>query len=98
MGSTVRTSTDTPSRVTRRHQPTETDPISYTITEALAAAEDVPVTELEMCLADHIEIDALDALFDCPTDGGTAVSLSFTLDEYTVHVEESGRITVAKNQ
>lgn len=98
MGSTARPSADTPSRITRRHHLTESDPLSYTIIEALAAAEDVPVTELDICLANYVDIDALDALVGHSTAVGADVSLSFTLNEYTIHIETCGQITVVTIQ
>lgn len=99
MGNATRQSPDAPSRVTRRHHyPTETEPISYTILKALAAAENVPVTELGLCLADYVDIDALNDLFERSADTDADVSLSFTLDKYTVHVKGSGQITVTENQ
>lgn len=98
MAQTARSSAAThESTVAHTAHQTATDQISYTIAVALAAAEGVPVTELEVCLADAVDVDALTTLV-AQTDATTDLSLSFSLAEYTIHVEGTGDVTVVESQ
>lgn len=99
MASTTRTRGDAnQTHVTRYHPQSTTDPISYTIAEALAAAEGVAVTELEICLAEHIAVDALNTMFEQAAESTDTWSLTFTVTDYLVQVDGTGQVTVTDEQ
>ncbi|NUB91165.1 hypothetical protein HT576_09045 [Haloterrigena sp. SYSU A121-1] len=62
---------------------------SLSVVEALATLEGVDPTELDYTLYDHIHPEALDTL----TRSGT-VEITFTVDQYTVHIDRSGIVRI----
>lgn len=73
-----------------------TKPISRTVVERVAAAEDVDPVDIPVPLFDVIDPDALDSLFTSTTprsnDGG---QISFTYFGYHVTVSSDGDVSVA---
>lgn len=65
---------------------------STTVVTAIAAAEDVDPTELDVTLYDVIDPDALDALFEQP--GNEDLVVEFGVGEYTVTVRGSDHVLV----
>ncbi|ELY40682.1 hypothetical protein C495_17227 [Natronorubrum sulfidifaciens JCM 14089] len=55
--------------------------------------EDVPVTELEP-LYNHISPDALISFHRHAKDADTAISVEFTVDEYTISVVQTDTVRI----
>lgn len=70
---------------------TADQPASLTVIEAFAALEGVEPTELDHTLFDYIDPQALDTLAQ-----SGPVTVTFTVDRYTVHVTESGTIQITE--
>lgn len=84
-----------PTPVAEQHHPeTHSEPVSRTITKALASAEDVDTTDLDFELYRSLDVDAVDSLFEHSPSSAEHWSLSFTVREYEVTVEHTGRVTV----
>lgn len=65
----------------------ETEPTTAIVT-AIAEFENVHQSALGLTLYDHINPDAVDNLF--PAKSGQPVELDLHIDEYQVHVDNSG--------
>lgn len=74
--------------------------LSTTLVHALSNLAGVDVTETESTLFDHVDPDALNALFEPKPDGTprTDASLGFTMWGYQVTVTGSGQITITVPQ
>lgn len=82
------------SNATHPHAKTEPT-ISKTIVEMVAEAEGIAPTELDTCLYDVIEPEALNELFQ-PEDDGPATEgvVSFTFHGYTVTVHSDSSVEI----
>jgi hypothetical protein len=86
--------TDDRSPVTATFDPTGTQSLSMTVTEAVARAEGVTPEELEARLFDAIDPDALERLFR-PTNRSTPkAEVRFNLAGNTVVVRDTGEVFV----
>ncbi|WP_135821361.1 HalOD1 output domain-containing protein [Halostella litorea] len=77
-----------------RHRADDGERPSVAVARALAAARNEPPTATSTRLYDHVDPDALDALFD---DWGSACGLTnvrLRIEEYTVEVREHGEVVV----
>ena len=86
-----------PTPIAERHHPeTHPEPVSQTVTKALASAEGTDATHLDFELYHSVDVEAVDSLFDHSPAAAEAErwSLSFTVREYEVTVESTGRVTV----
>lgn len=68
----------------------ETDGVTNAVVRAIATAADREPTGLEFCLADYVDADAMERLFE--TANGT-VELTAVVDEYDVRVSSAGTVT-----
>lgn len=64
-------------------------PPSIAVVNALAELEEVDPTDLDYTLYDHIHPEALDTLIQ-----SGPVAVTFTVNQYTVHITESGTIRI----
>ncbi|MCO8245558.1 MULTISPECIES: HalOD1 output domain-containing protein [unclassified Haladaptatus] len=78
-----------------RHDWQDAEPLSTTVTTALAEAMDADPTEIGP-LYDQFDPDALDGLFHPRPDGvaRTGGHVSFTIDGYRVFVRSDGFVSV----
>jgi hypothetical protein len=72
----------------------EYETIDAAIVRALAAAEDEDPTEVDVCLYDHLNPDALDGLYDSTDPEGTGWRFEFAAEGYDVTVRSDGRVSV----
>jgi hypothetical protein len=78
------------------HNPAQSDPLSTTLFEALAVVEGVAPENLPIRLYDHIDVDAIDALFNA-ANPDTQWQLTLTINRYTVTAHADGEIVVESN-
>lgn len=84
---------DRPDRVTV--EAGETDAITVAVVEVIAAVEGVDPVEVDVRLDEHVDPDALDALYrHARANDRAAWSLEFDLDGHAVTVESDGRVAV----
>lgn len=90
------TEVDPDAEVTRADYDWSSTSPSVAVIEAIAVLEDVtPLavrTELETSLYEHVDPGALDAILD--SDRGYPVTVTFTVDDYTVRLESHGLLVV----
>lgn len=75
--------------------PTEPECVPTRIVRGIAALEDVDPTDLEFRLADHVDVDALEALFARPDAIGD-VRLEWSIAEFDVVVDSPGDVRVVR--
>nr|WP_256557202.1 HalOD1 output domain-containing protein [Halomicroarcula marina] len=75
------------------HTLSKSTPPSQVVIYAVAEANGVDPMELDDCLYDCIDPDALDRLFTDP-DGDSLATLTFTMSDCRVEVDSSGAIIV----
>lgn len=74
---------------------TVTPPMSQTIVETVADAEDVDPAELTPPLYDVVDTDALDEFIDAtPVTDGANIRVTFTYHGYEITVLGDGHVTV----
>lgn len=68
-------------------------PPSFAVVQTIATIEGVEPTEVKFSLYDTVDPNALDSIF---SDGETedAVIATFYVEDYTVEIQDNGRITV----
>lgn len=80
--------------VMRRHR-TDEHPITASITAALADAKGVCETDVDTCLYDRIDTDAIDRLYrHAQNQPDGSWSVEFSVDGWDVTVDDDGRIFV----
>jgi|GEM_PF-3047953 len=67
-----------------------------TIVTAIARLEGVDPAELQLCLADYVDPDALSALLAHRDAGAPGLTVSFTVEDYVVTVSREAGIRVAR--
>jgi len=93
MASTSRPSS-TPNRTGQRSA-RSADELLIAIIEAIAKAEAVPVSEIDIQLHDHLDVEALMALYEHASEHNNPEwSFSFAVEAFEVTIECDGRITV----
>jgi len=65
--------------------------LTTAIVRAIAELNGTDPTELDFCLADHVDPDALNALF--AGEGANDLELTLTVAEYEVFVDATGTVT-----
>ncbi|WP_121820471.1 HalOD1 output domain-containing protein [Halostella salina] len=70
------------------------EPPSVAVARAIAAVRNEPPTATTTRLYDHVDPDALDALFDGWETPGSVTTVRLQVDGYTVEVRGCGEITV----
>lgn len=79
----------------RPHHATFATGVSVAVVEAIADREGVDPTEVDVHLAEHVDPDALDALYrHASTNADDSWSIEFDADGHRVTVRSDGRITV----
>lgn len=75
---------------------TETEDLIVAIVEAVAADKGVDPMELDLQLAEQIDLDALATVYTSASQHPeTTVTVKFTVDDCTVTVRNDGEITVS---
>ena len=80
-----------------RYDPTQPEPVSTTIIEALAAAEGVDPTELEICLHEYLDLDVVDDLMDT-TPTTTCWQMELTIERYTIRLAANGEVVIGHQE
>jgi hypothetical protein len=71
--------------------------VTAALVDGIAALEGREPTDLDICLGEHIDTDALEALFDGTTES-TALELQIAIGEYDALVRSDGTVTVAARE
>lgn len=79
---------------------THDDDIVVELAKALAAAKNVPPTDLDIVLSDVLDIDALTHLFDFTPRTTSCVAVTVSIDDYHVSLrtQNSERVTIEITQ
>jgi len=78
------------------YEPMTGETVSNTVVRALADSKDVEPTELDVCLYDVVDPDALDRL--CESADGSHCRIGFTYDDRRVVVDGSGTVHVTTDR
>lgn len=72
----------------------EHETATIAVVEALAAARNVDATDLDLCLYDYLDPDALNRLYDHADADGAAWRLKLEAERFDVTVRSDGLVTV----
>lgn len=70
--------------------------VSAAVVSGIATVEDVDPMELDVCLADHVDPDAVEALLAHGTERSVDTELRFTVGEYEVVAAAPGDVAVSR--
>lgn len=83
-------------KVVRHREPIDwaaREPVSSAVLRAVQSVDDRSLMELDP-LAGYVDPDALEAFFDAGDDGADTRHVSFEYDDYTVHVDGAGHVSI----
>ena len=72
------------------------DGVTAAIVSAMATIENTDQNDLDLCLGESLDADALESLFAHEGPDGSDVAISFTVDDYCVSVSAPGDLVVTR--
>ena len=86
-------------RSIQSYQPRDGELASDTVIRALADVRGVPPAEMDLCLYDVVDPEAIDALFGANADrpGQANVCVRFSVGMYRIVVDEAQRVVITES-
>lgn len=70
--------------------------VTAAVVEGMASVSGCGPIEVDICLGEHVDPDALDALFASASDRDTSLELSATIEDYRVLIDSNGYVSVSE--